>query len=533
VRTRLLRRQGGQRDERGAILVLSTVGIVLAMIFSAMAIDLGFTAQEARRNQKVADLAALDAVRDLGNHQTVASTSANTRNAFPTSGGHTVVSRRGTYNGSVFTPNPAGEDVEVAVTSPHKDMFPFVAGATSVTRRAVANLQEKASFDLGSNLASLNPADDTILNRIFTAILGTSPALNMNLAGYQGLAAGTVSLDEIVAADAGLGTADQLATSNVELRRLATATLSALQNRAAGGDLVAAAAATQLGQFAANIPLGLNFNMGDILGVNAPNDPSAASAQINVFNLLTTGGQAAQIANGNNFLNIPNLTLGIPGLTSSTLRLHLIETARIALPGPARTVPIDPVNFPTGWQTWARTAQIGIELTTTVGACSGLLPTCLRSTLSLDGARAFGSLTDIRCAAPNKYDDILVSTVASQANLVLDGTLAGLGIPLANSGMALGGGSQTLTFQNNPSPPEYPTPIQSTTPPGLDFANLTNNLSVAGVPIGGVLQGQLSPVAGPINNQILRPLFEALGLTVGGADVRTLSVDCGTPTLIH
>ena len=79
-------------DEKGAILVLSIVGVVLAMIFSAMAVDLGFTAQEARRNQKVADLAALDAVRDLVNHQMVASTSANTRNQFPSTGGYTVVS---------------------------------------------------------------------------------------------------------------------------------------------------------------------------------------------------------------------------------------------------------------------------------------------------------------------------------------------------------------------------------------------------------------------------------------------------------
>ena len=34
-----------ERDERGAILVLSIVGVVLAMIFSAMAVDLGFTAR--------------------------------------------------------------------------------------------------------------------------------------------------------------------------------------------------------------------------------------------------------------------------------------------------------------------------------------------------------------------------------------------------------------------------------------------------------------------------------------------------------
>ncbi len=531
------------RDERGAILVLSTVGIVLAMIFSAMAVDLGFTAQEARRNQKVADLAALDAVRDLANHQTIASQSANVRNKFPSGAGNTVVSVRGTWNGTTFVPSSTGEDVEVTVTSPHKDLFPFVAGASSVTRRAVANLQERASFDLGSKLASLNPGDNSLLNRVFDSILGTTPDLNMNLVGYQGLAAGTVSLEDLVKADAGLGTAEQLATSNVELKRLATASLLALQNKAAGGDLLAAAAATALGPFAANIPSNLHVNMGTILGVNAPDDPSALSAQMGVFNLLTTGGQAAQIANGNNFLNIPNLTLGIPGLTSSTLRLHLIETPRIALPGPARAVPIDPITSPTGWQTWARTAQIGIELTTKISiGCGFLALTCVEVDLPIviDGAKAFGSLTDVRCAAPNKYDDILVSTLATQAQAAIKASVKLLGItlplpPIANASVPLGGGSATLTFQNKaPVPgPEYPTDIQSTAATGLGLATLlTSQLNLLGIPLGNLLS-LLQPVTDGIDNQILKPLFESLGLTVGGADVRTLSVDCGTPTLIH
>ncbi|MGH9265801.1 MAG: pilus assembly protein TadG-related protein, partial [Acidimicrobiales bacterium] len=50
-----------KKDERGAILVLSTVGLVLALIAGGLAVDLGFMAHEARDNQKVADLAALDA----------------------------------------------------------------------------------------------------------------------------------------------------------------------------------------------------------------------------------------------------------------------------------------------------------------------------------------------------------------------------------------------------------------------------------------------------------------------------------------
>lgn len=46
-------------------MILSVVGMVLAMIAGGLAIDLGFVAQEAREAQKMADLAALDASRVL------------------------------------------------------------------------------------------------------------------------------------------------------------------------------------------------------------------------------------------------------------------------------------------------------------------------------------------------------------------------------------------------------------------------------------------------------------------------------------
>ncbi|MEA3075441.1 MAG: hypothetical protein QOF60_349, partial [Actinomycetota bacterium] len=64
-----VRRIGRARDERGAMLVLAATGLVLAMIFSALAIDIGFLAADKRTDQKIADMAALDASRNLLNIQ--------------------------------------------------------------------------------------------------------------------------------------------------------------------------------------------------------------------------------------------------------------------------------------------------------------------------------------------------------------------------------------------------------------------------------------------------------------------------------
>ena len=77
-------------------------------------------------------------------------------------------------------------------------------------------------------------------------------------------------------------------------------------------------------------------------------------------------------------------------------------------------MPIDP-DVPTGWQTWAKTAQIGLELTThQVGPAPGSWAlTCITSTCrSTAAAKASGSLTDVRCHGPHvKHNDILVSTL--------------------------------------------------------------------------------------------------------------------------
>ena len=76
-------RREGQPDEKGAILVLAAVGLVVAMIAAGLAVDIGRLASFARTDQKVADLAALDAVRVLPTNPTAAAAASAARNGFP------------------------------------------------------------------------------------------------------------------------------------------------------------------------------------------------------------------------------------------------------------------------------------------------------------------------------------------------------------------------------------------------------------------------------------------------------------------
>lgn len=540
-----LRRRAARRDEHGAILILSAAGLVLAMIMAALAVDLGMLASEIRTDQKVADLAALDGVRVLpGNPTAIATESAcgASRNKFPCgSPGFAVVVQWGPSADGPWSTDPgqlsAAKAVKVSATSPHKNFFPFVSPTSpSKTRSGVALISEIATFSLGSKLATVNTTDALLYNSVFSGLLGlpavpAPAALNLTALGYQGLAGGTVSLADLVAADPSLGTVDQLATGSVSVKKLAQASLSALNNKAAGGDLAAAAAATALGSFATNIPAGLSVNMGGILQFDNPDDPAAAGAQINVFDLLSTAGQSAQIANGNNLILVPNLTLGIPGLTTSTLKLHLIE-APIIRSGPAR---VDATS-PTGYATWGQTAQMGVELDTrmVVGVCA-VLCVDLRQPITISAAKATGSLTAIRCGTVTNENDILVNTLGANASvaaasITVRTLLTNLTVPALGANVPIAGGTESKTFTG----PPYPTAIQSTAANGLGLgtlltAQVTGNAGL-GALLSGVL-GLLNPVTSALDNQLFKPLFDSLGLSISGADVRTLDVNCSNPVL--
>src|SRR5437660_523467 len=127
-----------RRDERGSILVLATVGVVLAMIAASLAIDLGALAQDARQDQKVADLVALDASRVLPNDPTTAAQASATRNGFPySSPGYSLVVEWASSSAGPFSSAavdlPAARVVRVTATSPHTNNFPFVGGRNSMT----------------------------------------------------------------------------------------------------------------------------------------------------------------------------------------------------------------------------------------------------------------------------------------------------------------------------------------------------------------------------------------------------------------
>jgi uncharacterized membrane protein len=145
-----------QRDERGTILIMSIAGLIMAIFASALAVDLGRQAQEKKSDQLIADLAALDAARELeplqlsvpgvtlavviADAQTAAEDSAR-RNGFDLDDpDRSLTTEVGNVDSDkLFTPGGTPPNaVRTVVTSPIG--YVFGAGSRDLTATAVAKL---------------------------------------------------------------------------------------------------------------------------------------------------------------------------------------------------------------------------------------------------------------------------------------------------------------------------------------------------------------------------------------------------------
>lgn len=518
---RILRRP---RDERGAILIMATVGLVLAVICSALAIDLGRVAQERRRDQRVADLAALDALRAVGGGaggiQNAAEVSAaglakdgSGGNHFPLSPpDYSVTAIFGTKSGGTCVASGTTTSVCVTVRSTVKNAFQ--PGSPVVIARAQAGLQNEGSFSIGSSLASLD-ANKTVLNQFLGRWLNTPGTVNV--VSYAGLASSTVTLQalqtKLLAMGLDVGTTSKLMNTSLTVKQLLTATAQAMSP----GGPTAAADVNNLA-LATNLPATIMLK--DLITVAEGADSAALATQVNVFRLIQG---SASVANGTNFVNVPTVTVTIPGLTSVAVGLKVIEPPKIY---------IGPTTAPTPH---AQTSQVQLTVTPVIATPSvlgisvgGSLP------ISVTAAKATGNLAAINCASPTGITvDATTGAATVSAGAVLDVTLPLVGsLHVLNVHLAGNAGSGSFPGLNFTYPSGYGPPGQHV---GNTVANLGTLLTAdsGNAAVSAVLStvtGLLQPVLNAVDTQVVRPLLQAAGADLGTADVVALPVTVGGVT---
>lgn len=550
---------------------------MLAMIAGGLAIDLGFLAQEAREAQKVADLAALDASWVPPSDFNAAAQASALRNGFPTDPGYSVTAVEGAKIDGQCQVQAGAGTVCVTVTSPHDNRFPFVGGRTSVTRLAVAGRGNPiGTVRVGSTVASadgsISPMQDTLLDKTVSALIGGT--YSTDAVGWQGLASGSVSFAALTSALAtvtgnttfNLGTTDEVLQSTFTAAQLFSAMVNALNN---SGDAADATVATSVGNIGAaasgtslSAPLKLYdlFNFGTVV---VGNKQDVANASLNVLDLITGG---AILADGDHFasfnLAVADIVGGVipGGFSGATVSLGLIEAPQQSFPGPAGR------DGNGDYYTSAHTSQVRVKvearfdipLTNTISILGIGSISVVRVSVPyyLDLGRGHAYLEDISCSTsvePTSVEILgttevgtvtlgLVSNTALANQLstpslqpvptVIGSELTGAVVVsiTSNTAATIPANSGTMLTFNPPytdSSPSQPVPGTDLYLPALTTTNTT--ATVLGVLSTGLLNDVINGVNASgltfssgttgVNTSILKPLYDALGLSFGGADV--------------
>lgn len=533
-------------DERGSILVMSVVGVILAVISTALAVDLGRLAQDKRSDQKAADLAALDASRDLT--QACARAKASVvRNGFTAStlncvdpatnpAGDVIL---GTVSGGVFTPSATGSAVKVKVHSAFKTVFPFVVGPNGLDVKAIAAKCSPAGFTIGSSLATLDTSRSTLLNAFLGPMIGTAP-LSLSLVSWQGLASGSLTLQalqtQLLSMGFSVGSVSSLLSTQLTLAQFFQATANALT---AKGDV---ANATIFNTLKVAATSNVKMSLGQWLTVADGADGIALGTAFSLFHLLSASAEASAV-NGNNFIDVSNVAITVPGVSDVALHLKVIE-------GPKTYIGNDcsPPTISTGQVQLTITPTLNLNVTVGLSVVQVVndLP------VNLTAAGATGLLKTVNCATPGitvTVDPKAFSGSASVTTL----RVKLLGLPLLDVATtsvtpSVDGPAVDVSFSY---PSEFTPSAASkhvgSQPIGLQSAT---NLSTGTVTLLGVLPlgtttaqivtavvSALHTVLGDVDNLVMTPLLKDLGLDIGGADVTALAdafktASCGQPGLV-
>jgi uncharacterized membrane protein len=519
---RLLRRR--RDDERGATFVLTAVCMVALLGGGAMGVDVGFTVDGSRAAQAMADTGALDLARyvnvadgftqlsgsqaymagKLANVQTDNSGSNATFTVTPCIWtGSTCTVPTGVNAGCYAqVPTLHAPCTGVIVTATQNVPQIFFGGASSVTRTAIAAVTPEDGFSIGTYLASFDSQQSGVLNAILST-LGTTA--NVTAVGYQGLANTYVTINQLIAASAGVAT---LTPSNILTTSLkasdwltilmnATNTQKAAQNCGASpvpSPCNAYTALQSLDFGSTSVELCQLFSInGSTCGGGNVSVPGM-SANLDVLQFLTT---EAELANGSNAINVQS-ALGITGVTSSTLSLVVGQLPQVAY-GPGGTT--------------ATTAQVTADLKLGLLGVAGIVD------IPLTAAQGTATLNAVTCLQTNNsLGQALVraSTTTATAAITLGGVSAGT---LTITGV----GTTTKGFISTVIPPTASTQSANTNPVQIGTTSPVLSWSGLSAPLSG-LPGLMTGVLGPV--------LQATGVTVGGATIADLNYNCGAVSIV-
>ncbi len=408
-------------QQRGAVVIMTVGFMLLAVLFLALAVDTGRLYLDKRKLQRVADVAALEAVTQNGVCRTVESDDESDatelaiasalRNGHSIGNGRTLQADCGSVVSvagirQLAIDQDALEAIRVIVT--HEVPASVVAGGIFgnnivLTAEAIATRGSTrlAQLTIRNKVANIDSTRGPLLNALFGGLLGGS--LNLDVASWQGLVGTQISLlsfSDQLATNIGLsaGGYDELLSTNVSVGQLVDAAVDVLErDGSTASTSITALQAIRLA--AAASPA--NLQLGDILGVSTASAAAGLDGQISVFDLVEGFVQLA----GQSSAATVSVPISLPGLLNTNLKVKITEPPMLSAVGDPARARVDPDGED---RIFVRTAQAKVLLSVDVGAAlfPALQPLLnlvslvndqplLNSTASLLGGNFIGALQQL------------------------------------------------------------------------------------------------------------------------------------------
>ncbi|MFY0729067.1 pilus assembly protein TadG-related protein [Pseudomonas sp. NFX15] len=422
----------GPARQRGAIGLMAAVTLTVALGFMLLVVDTGRLYLEQRSLQRIADVAALEAVSRSGDCLTpavtaptyaLASASRNGYNAADSMTLNTTCGslQTGANNLRTFAVDASKKEA-IRVIATHTVQTSVAAGiyalmgpgpvslTTQLTATAVsapAVLPPLAMLTIGSTALVVDSSKSAALNLLLGQMLGGS--LNLSVAGWQGLVDTQISLlsylnQLAIDVNAGAGNYTQLLNTNIGLTQLLNTAITVLQ----AGGTTTSATITGLTNLKAAAG-GTSIVLGKLLQLQTGAVSSALNTNVQVFQLVEA---FIQLANSQNAA-VANIPLSIPGLVNGVVKVKVIEPPQLSAIGNPALVN-GQLNDPN--RIYVRTAQVRTVLSlnlpvlsTVTGLVSAIASNTLVSGLTdtlnnLLHLNLAGTVTSLLCTLTGSCD---------------------------------------------------------------------------------------------------------------------------------
>ena len=561
--------------DRGAVLPMIALLLPVLMLMTAFAVDLGQQRSTRRDMQAAADVIALDMSRladgrPLSEIQVGSGVHPPAETALVASAGRNDVDRAQlTLDWGIWSEatgyqsiNGVGSLVPNAakiVATESTDYF-FQPGGGSVTREAVAiyGAEPFAGFSVGSFGLAMSTSQSRLLDDLLSPYVDDdNPVLQddpveLDAVSYEGLAGADIPLGDLAPAF-NAGTPRELLDAEMPLDDFMLAYANVLRNdgRAAEAELVEESISAEMGDFTVDVS--------DYVTAESGAEDAAMGATVDLPTIIQGAVFQAQCSPNPqgfdqcNAINIPALTATFP-MTSATGSLKLIESPRYWYGPVGSGVNTGQIRATLGGVAGAR--QAGTCTPNLLAGVTCLLNGILARTVdavvtvnavvTMAGGRT--TISDIDCADPaalglllrsntDLYDVDLDITVQFGTRGILGGAL----------GTVLG----SLNFSGQTTQSNGIDDVQFTVAPdvlgqtqkqtgagnfGLAPVSLTTSgstgvlsgLASLGInyTTGSVLSSLVNPLLQDIDNRVLTPLGDILGLNVSGSDLIAQAIDC-------